>query len=451
MEKKNTGVDLLNGPVLKSLVLFTLPFLGSLAFQLLYNMVDTVIVGHFMGDTSLAAIGVCSPVYELLIGFGIGVGNGFSLVTARFFGMKDDERLRKSVASALVLGLALSLLITAGAQLFLRRLLLLLGTPQEILEEAYSYISTVTMFTVVLFAYNLFAGMMRAIGNSFMPFIFLVISSLMNVVLDFLLVVGLGMGIRGAALATVLSQGMSAVLSLFYMVRRCGILIPEKEHFKPSLSLYLELLEQGLSMGLMSSIVAIGTVILQSGINSLGVLVIAAHTSARKLFSLGVMPFSAFGMAAGPFASQNMGADHPERVRRGLRDMILCSLVLNTMITLLNWLLAPQAIWLLSGSSEAEVISSGALYLRLNAPFYILVSCIVGARNMLQGLGQKVRTLVSSCIELLGKVLFVWLLVPRFGYMAVIFCEPVIWFFMAVYLLYSFYHDPFVVSGKAAA
>ena len=169
------NIDMIQGPIFRSLVLFALPLLGSNIFQQFYNTMDTMIVGNYLGDASLAAIGVCTPIYDLMVGFALGIGNGLAIVTARSFGSGDREQLKRSVASSMVIGLFSSLVITVIAQVCLYPLLRLLNTPAEIIDEAYSYISTVTLFVIVMFAYNLCAGLLRAVGNSFMPLMFLIL------------------------------------------------------------------------------------------------------------------------------------------------------------------------------------------------------------------------------------------------------------------------------------
>lgn len=222
--KPKQNVDLLHGSILKSMIIFALPILVSNLFQQLYNTVDTMVVGNFLGETSLAAIGASTPIYDLMVGFTLGFGNGLAIATARAFGSGDRKLLKKSVACALMIDAAVAAVITILAQTGARPLLILLDTPGEILSEAYSYIATITLFTAVTLAYNLCSGILRATGNSFMPLIFLMISSVLNIVLDLLFITQLNMGIRGAAVATVISQGVSVVLCIIYIYRKNKIL-----------------------------------------------------------------------------------------------------------------------------------------------------------------------------------------------------------------------------------
>ncbi len=444
------NVDMIQGPIFKSLVFFALPLLGSNIFQQLYNTVDTMIVGNYLGDVSLAAIGVCTPVYELLVGFALGIGNGLAIVTARSFGAGDEEELKKSVAASMIIGLCSSLAITLIGQLCLHPLLRLLNTPPEIIDQAYGYISTVTMFVLVMFAYNLCAGLLRSIGNSFMPLMFLILSSCINIVLDILFITRLNMGVKGAAVATVISQGISAVLCMVYIVKKTKILVPERRHFQADRELYRELLGQGFSMGFMGSIVSAGSVILQYGINGLGYLVIAAHTAARKLYMFCSMPVITMGMAFSTFVSQNRGADKGDRIRLGIRYVSIYDGGVTAVVVVLMIIGAPDLVRWISGSSEAAVLENGARYLLIVSPFYVVLGILIATRCALQGLGQKLLPLVSSVIEFFGKILFVVVFIPRFQYMAVIFCEPVIWCVMTAQLVYTFYHDSYIRSFRKA-
>ena len=444
----NMNVDLMHGPILKSLLLFMLPILISNLFQQLYNTVDTMIVGNVLGDTALAAIGSCGSIYELLVGFGIGIGNGLAIVAARSYGAQDEDLLKRTVTGSIVIGLIASLVITAAGFFGLRPLLQLLDTPAEILEEAYSYIIVIDLGVIVMFLYNLCAGLLRAIGNSVMPLVFLLISSALNVGLDLWFIAGVGMGVRGAAVATVIAQGISVVLCILYVLAKVRILIPEKKHLAVGSHLYWELFSQSISMGLMSSIVSAGSVVLQYGINGLGTLVIAGHTAARKLFSFTSMPVMAMASACSTFVSQNCGANQPERVRKGMKEIALYSVAVAVLAVLLMQLGAEWMVQLISGSNEPVVLENGARYLRWNAPFYSVLGVLLATRYALQSLGQKVLPLFSSVIELVGKVVFVLFFIPKFAYNAVILCEPIIWCFMAAYLVLVYLHDPFVFPKK---
>lgn len=338
---------------------------------------------------------------------------------------------------------------TLGGALILRPFLELLHTPVQIMEQAYAYISTITVFIGVMFAYNLCAGLLRAIGNSVMPLVFLILSSLLNIVLDFFFITKLSMGVQGAAVATVIAQGVSVLACLVYIGKKADILIPKRTHFIWDRELYQEMLAQGFSMAVMSSIVHAGSAVLQSGINSLGYLVIAGHVAARKLFMFLMMPYMAVSQTVSTFVAQNYGAGQMGRIRRAVRYSYLCGAVLTALISLVTIPLAPVMVRLLSGSSEAVVIENDALYLQVVAPCLMILALLNPTRFALQSIGNKILPVISSVIELIGKYLFVAFLIPNYQYMAVIFCESVIWAFMDLELLWAFWANPKVRAGKS--
>lgn len=441
-------VDLTKDNILKALLVFAIPIFIANVFQQLYNTMDTMIVGNFLGDASLAAIGAASAIYELLIGFALGVGNGLSIVSARCYGAQDEDSLKRSVAGSIVIGIVLTIGIMILAKFCLYPLLELLNTPQDIIEESYSYIVMITMFVGVMFAYNLCAGLLRAIGNSFMPLVFLIVSSAINVGLDLVFIAQFHMGIEGAAIATVIAQGISAVLCLLYIYKKCPLLIPSKEHFSVGKEMYKELIGQGFSMGLMMAIVSAGTVILQTAINKFGYLIIAGHTTARKINSFCMMPAATFSMALSTFVSQNKGANQKERIRQGVKTANLISICWGVIAIVCLGVFARPLSALISGSSETAVLDNSALYLIINAPFYAVLGILLNLRNSLQGLGRKVIPLVSSIIEFFGKIVFVILFIPLLDYFGVIICEPVIWCCMCIQLCFAFYRDSYMKKEK---
>ena len=436
--------DLLNGPIFKSLIIFAIPLFISNVFQQLYNMADTMIVGYFLGDNALASIGATAAINELLIGFGLGIGNGLAVVTARSFGSGDEKMLKKSVAGSIVIGVISSIVITLLGSIILLPLLDILKTPAEIIDMAYEYIAIIVWFTIVMFAYNLCAGLLRAIGDSVMPLVFLIISSVVNVVLDIVFIAYFSMGVEGAAIATVISQGISVLLCIVYIICKVPLLIPSKEDFKIDKSLYAELSGQGISMGVMGSIVSVGSVILQYSINGLGTLMIAAHLTARKVFVFFAMPFSAMAHSISTFVSQNRGANNIYRIKKAMKYSYIFDFVMAAAMTVILCICAESLVALISGSSEQVVIYNSALYVKITGPFYAALGMLLQTRFALQGIGEKLLPLISSVIEMLVKVCFVLLLIPRFDFMAVIFCEPVAWCLMTIQLLYAFYNNPVI-------
>ncbi len=440
-------VDLLKDNILKAIILFAIPILISNIFQQFYNTMDTMIVGNVLGDTSLAAIGACGAVYELLVGFALGVGNGLSIVVARNYGAKNEKLLKKSVAGAIIIGILLTIIIMIISQLGLYPLLQILDTPQNIVDESYSYISCITLFVGVMFAYNLCSGLLRAIGNSIMPLVFLIISSLINIVLDLFFITQFHMGIQGAAIATVIAQGISAILCIIYMLKKTPLLIPQKEHFAFDKELYQELIGQGFSMGFMMAIVSSGTVILQKAINGFGYLTIAGHTTARKINAFLMMPCGTIAASLSTFVSQNRGADQRDRIIKGVKTGVKIVISWTVIAIILMFFFAEPLVALISGSSEDVILNNGSMYLKINSPFYVALGTLLILRSSLQGLGQKIIPLISSVIEFLGKVVFAWLCIPALGYFGVIICEPVVWCLMTIQLIYAFYNNSYI-KGK---
>ncbi|MBE6121805.1 MAG: MATE family efflux transporter [Erysipelotrichaceae bacterium] len=445
---RRTQVDLLHGPIMKSLVLFMIPIVISNIFQQFYNAVDTAIVGNFLGETSLAAIGSCSAVFEMLVNFSMSLGNGFSIVCGRSFGSGDEDTMKKSVAGAMMIGFVTCIVISLLSVFALKPLLQLIHTPAAVIDESYSYIRVIGLGIIVMFSYNLCSGMLRAIGNSVMPLVFLIISSLLNIVLDILLITAFNMGVVGAAVATVIAQGVSVVLCVIYILTRTRILVPEARHFKIESHLMKDLAGQGFSMAAMGSIVSVGSIILQSGINSLGTEIIAGHVAARKIYAICNLPFISMGVAISTFISQNRGAGQGDRILTAMRDAYIYDIALAFIVSLILFPLAPTFVRLISGSSNPVILNNGAKMLRIVGPFYAVLGVLMQTRFALQGLGSKLIPLISSVIELIGKILFVTIFIPRFAYDAVVWCEPLIWVAMTAQLLYAFNTNPFVKETR---
>lgn len=407
-----------------------------------------MIVGNVLGDQSLAAIGSTSAVFDLIIGFANGVGSGFGIVIACLWGASDYNRLKKAVASSLILSIILSVVLMLVSFFALKPLLTLLKTPTNILDEAYGYISIICAAVSITMLYNLGAALLRAIGDSITPLIVLLIASGLNIALDFLFMTRFSMGIAGAAVATVIAQGVCCIFCLFFILKRAKILIPSRKDFTFDSVLYHELLGQGFSMGFMLSIVSLGTVALQSSINILGTQVIAAHTTARKLFGLLTMPLATLATAIATFTSQNKGAEQYHRIRQGVYQANLLTIGYSVAVTVLVFILSPFLVRMMSGSSDAFILNTGSLYMRINVPFFLVLGPLLNLRNALQGMGCKIIPLFSSVIELLGKVLFASLLIPVIGYLGVCFCEPFVWSCMAVQLWFAFYRNEEIIAAK---
>ncbi|MGN0637241.1 MAG: MATE family efflux transporter [Huintestinicola sp.] len=439
--------ELTSGNPAKMIFAFAVPIaLGSL-FQQLYSMIDTVIVGRTVGVEAIAALGSTSYISNLMIGFMSGLTNGFAIITARHFGAGDYVKMRRSVAGTVILGLAVSAVFTVLSLVFLRPFLRILNTPEEIFETAYSYISVILLFMTAAMLYNMSAGVLRAVGDSITPLVFLIISSFINIGLDIVFIAKLGFGVRGAAYATVISQGFSFVMCCVYICIRFPYLIPGKDELKVTLNELSELMAMGLSLALMFSIVEIGSLILQRAINNFGTDTIAAHTAARKISSILMLPFSAFGSACATYCSQNLGAGRPERVGKGIKSAILMCWVWSGAAVAVGYLFAPAIIGWIAGTEEVFIVELASRYMRVNTPFYFILAVLVVMRSSLQGLGRKTVPVASSVIEMIGKAVVAFAAAPVLGYFGVMISEPIVWFFMTVLLVWGYARDRELVKA----
>lgn len=425
---RNTRVmDMTEGSVGKLLLAFALPiFFGNL-FQQLYNLADTAIAGHMLGDGALAEIGATAALYSTITGFAFGLNTGFALVVSRFFGAGDKAGVRRASGWMVVLAVIWSVILTGGFLILRRSLLSVLNTPANVVEGALSYITVILAGIPLTMAYNLEAGLLRSVGNSMTPLCFLMFSCGLNVGLDYLFMGPLRMGVQGAAAATVISQGISAILGFIYIVRNYAQLRFTLEDIKSSPKLSGEMLLTGFSMAMMSTIHSIGSVILQSSINALGSVYIAAQVGGRRLVELFMMPGGALSSSCATFASQNLGAGKRGRIAGGIKAAFFMYLIWWLFAMVFAVFLAPEAVELITGSQSRDVIANAILYIRVSIPMFPPMGFLVIMRNALQGMRHRIAPLLCSSLELLGKVIFGYWIVPVMGYPAVCACEPVTW------------------------
>lgn len=444
---KSKAKSLTEGKPLKVILLFAIPiFFGNL-FQIMYSLVDTKIVGSTLGESALASVGSVSTLYNLLTGFFNGLTLGFSVIVARHFGSGDERALKKSVASSLVLGFTTATVVIALVAVFLRPILHLLHVPAEQMETSYSYIVVLILGMFITLSYNLCANLLRAIGDSLTPLIFLILSAVTNVVLDYWFILGLDMGVAGAAYATVLSQLLSVVLCLIRIIRSFPILHVAKEHFRLERKQVMMMYQSGLSMGLMSSLVNFGTVTLQTGINTLGNQIIVAHAAARKVFEIWMLPVSVLGATMATYCGQNYGAMRYDRIRKGMKSVLLLGVVWSAVVFVLTHTISPYLISFIASTKNEEILYWGTTYLRIDMSFIIVTVLIVILRNSMQGFGDCVTPIFSSFLELVGKLVFAFVIVKRFGYWGIIFAEPVIWFIMVIPLIVMTLRNPIMKDG----
>lgn len=444
MKNAKTALNLTEGKPLKLILLFAIPvFLGNL-FQIMYSLVDTKIVGKILGEEALAAVGSVSVLYTLLTGFFNGLSLGFSVITARFYGSGDEDGLKKNVAGAVLLGFATATVIICFVAGFLGQILMLLNVPEEQIGMARSYITMLVWGMFITLAYNLCANTLRAIGDSITPLIFLVLAAITNVVLDYAFILVFGMGVQGAAAATLVSQLLSVVLCLIRIYKGFPILHISKTDFLLSKKQVLSMYESGLSMGLMSSLVNFGSLVLQSGINQFGTDIIVAHTAARKVFEIWNLPISVLGSSMATYCGQNYGAGKYDRIRQGIKDALMLGAGWDIFIFILAHTISPFLIGFIASSKNEEIIYWGATYLRVDMSFLLVCLFIVILRNSMQGFGDYKTPIFSSFIELIGKLVFTFVFVRLFGYWGIIWTEPVIWFLMVIPLIVMTLRNPVI-------
>ena len=446
---KHRKTTLTEGNPVKLIVLFAIPiFLGNL-FQILYSLIDTKIVGSTLGETALASVGSVSTLYNLLTGFFNGLTLGFSVVTARFYGSGEEKALKKNIAGAITLGFGTAVVLITLTAVFLKPILRLLQVPAEQFDMSYSYIVVLVWGMFITLAYNLCANTLRATGDSVTPLIYLVISSLVNVGLDYFFILNLHLGVASAAYATVIAQFLSVILCLIRIYRGFPILHVGRDDFQFDREQLWQLYQNGLSMGLMSSLVNFGTVVLQSGINQLGTSIIVAHTAARKVFEIWNLPISVMGSAMATYCGQNYGAGKYGRIREGIKGALGLGAVWAVAVFIMAHTISPYLIRFIASSDSPEIIYWGKTYLEYDMSFIILCVGIVVLRNSMQGFGDYKTPVFSSFIELMGKVVFTFTFVRFFGYWGIIWTEPVIWVLMVIPLIIQTWRNPVVHSQDA--
>lgn len=426
-KKSRAAVDLTVGNPLKVIILFTIPIILGNLFQQLYNVVDTVIVGHILGEESLAAVGATSALYGFFTSTMFGFNNGFSVVIARYFGAKDEKRIKKAVAHVIMLASMIVAILTVVGMVFVKPLLRILQTPAEIIDKSIAYIGIILAFSVVTMFYNTLSAMLRGIGNSLIPVIFLVISASCNVGLDIVFIKYCNMGVAGASTATVISQLISVIGCYLYIVYKTPILHVKKEDFKWDKSVAEDLFSNGFSMALMFSIVSFGSIALQSAINTLGAVTIAAHTAARKMVEMFMMFISPFTTAAATFCGQNLGANKKDRIWKGIKSAFVVIFSVVILENIIVFFFAKPMIVNLTGSDNEMLIATAVKYMRINLPFYFPLAVLLVLRSTLQGMNRKLIPLMASATEVIGKFIFAGILVPIFGYTGVCFAEPITW------------------------
>lgn len=432
--------DMTDGKPMKLILGFSIPLLMGFLFQQFYSLVDTLIVGRYLGVDTLAAVGATGSVNFLVIGFCMGVCIGFSIPVSHKFGAGDYAGMRKYVANGMWLALAFSVVMTALTVSCCHGILEIMKTPENIIENAHAYIVVIFMGIPVIYLYNILSGIIRALGDSRTPVLFLVLSSLLNVALDLLFILCFKTGVAGAAWATVISQGVSGMLCLFYIVKKFEILHIVGEEWRPERHLMAQLCNMGIPMGLQYSITAIGSVILQSAVNTLGSDAVAAVTAAGKIGAFLACPFDAMGSTMATYGGQNVGAGKLERIWQGMKSCILLGACYSVLGFLIAFFLGENLAGLFVREEAAGILDNVRLYLVLNTLFYFALALVNIIRFMIQGMGFPRFAILAGVFEMVARGFVGFALVPYFGFRVVCLGNPIAWICADVFLIPAFLH-----------
>ncbi len=436
--------DMTTGSPLKNIIRFCLPLMVGNLFQQFYNMADTIIVGQFVGKNALSAVGSVGPLNFMIIGTVIGLCTGFAIPIAQRFGAQDIQNLKKYVANIIYTSIVVGVIFTCVAVLFARPLLEVLNIPIELRDEAYSYIVVIFAGIGATMLYNLLASIVRALGDSKTPLYFLLFSSFLNIGLDLLLIIVFQMGVRGAAVATVVSQFISGVLCFIYVKRSFPILHLTKETKALDFTFIKNLLKNGLPMALQFSITAIGSVMLQSCVNGLGADCIAAVTIGGKTQLMIVLPAETIGITMATYCGQNLGAKKFDRIEKGVHRGVALAFGYAAIGFCVARFLGPYLSLLFIDGSETEIIALAQQYINAGSYFYLILSLLFVLRNALQGLGYSLTAMTAGVFELIARGIMGFGFVNTIGYAAACVANPVAWIAADVFLIPAY----IIVSRK---
>ena len=419
--------DMTEGHPLRRILAFSAPLLLGNLFQQFYSMADSIIVGQYIGVNAFAAVGSTGSINFLILGFVQGACMGFAIPVAQEFGAGDMRAMRRCVANAAYLSVLVAIAVTALTALFTRDILRWMQTPADIFEDAYSYIFIVFAGTGATVLYNLLASVLRALGDSRTPLIYLIIASIINIALDVVLIAVVPLGVAGAAYATVASQLISGLLCLWHIKRKFPILHIEKPERKLDKELCLRLLHAGVPMGLQFSITAIGSIILQSAVNALGSSVVASISASNRVQNILTCPLETMGATMATYCSQNYGANRIERVRQGIRQATIVTAIYSVVGLAIAYFCGRTIAQMFISAEEVALLDSIRQFLTINGIFYFPLAIILVYRNSLQGLGFSNSAMLAGVFELVARSAVAWLLVGTFGFIAVCFANPAAW------------------------
>ena len=438
MKSTSSTTDLTVGRPLLKILYFALPLVLGTLFQQLYSFVDTIIVGRAIGTDALAAVGATYSLHFLVLGFVQGTCVGFGIPTAQSFGAKDMSDLRRYFWNGTWLCIGLSILLLGLMTVFLNPLLRMMRTHTELFDMARIYMGILVMGIPASILYNYSASVLRAVGDSKHPFMFLLISSVLNILLDLLFIMVFKMGVAGAALATIISQLVSGVLNSWWMIKRTGIFTSGTSKAEQRLSsMHIKrLCLIGLPMGFEYSISAIGALVMQGSINTLGSIAVAAQTTGEKIRQMFTLPMESVGMAMATYAGQNYGAGKLDRIKKGITDGLIIQVIYSGCAFVVIYFIQGPLVTLVLGETSGPIFLGATEYLSRISTLFIIHGSLMIFRNTLQGLGYSVYAIISGVGELIGRSVGGILAVSTFGYVAICYANPLAWFLALCYCVF---------------
>ena len=432
--------NLTEGSPFKLILSFAIPMFLGMFFQQLYSMVDTMIVGKFLGVDALAGVGSTSSLNFMVIGFCTGICNGFAIPVSQTFGACKYSELRKYTANSAILSVIVSIVLTVTVTVLCRPVLKLMNTPDEIFDYAYIYIFTVFAGIPFTILYNILAGIIRSLGDSRTPVVFLLLSSILNVILDLIFILPLNMGVFGAALATVVAQGISGIICLFYIKKKFQILHISKDEWRFRKTYVKKLCLIGIPMGLQYSITAIGSLVIQTAVNGLGAHVVAGVTAAQKINAFVACPLDSLGMTMAPYSGQNAGAGKTERITLGLRAAVIIGFTISAICLFIVTAFGKQLSLLFLNKSNVEEIAYSYRFLVASTSGFCLLTLVNTVRFTIQGMGFTVFAIIAGILEMIARTLAGAVLVPIVGFTGICLSNPLAWIFADIFLIPAFFY-----------
>ncbi len=432
--------NMTKGSPMKLILGFSIPLFFGFLFQQFYSLVDTVIVGRFLGKDNLAAVGATGSINFLVIGFCMGVCSGFAIPVSHKFGAGDYPGMRRYVANCAWLAMAFAAVLTVLTTMFCRQILVVMQTPGNIIDRSYQYIWVIFLGIPATFLYNMTSGVIRALGDSRTPVIFLVMSSFLNVGLDLFFILNLHMGVQGAAWATVISQGVSGTCCLLFMWKKFELLRIRKEEWAPDRHMMRILCGMGVPMGLQYSVTAIGSVILQSATNTLGSDAVAAVTASSRISGFLACPFDALGSTMATYGGQNVGAGRLDRIGKGMKSCIILGAGYAVIALLVSIFLGRPLAMLFLDAAEVSIIGNVQMLLVFNTSFYMLLALVNIIRFLIQGMGFPTFAILAGVFEMIARAITGFLLVPLIGFTGVALGNPIAWLFADIFLIPAYLH-----------